>query len=103
MRFLPEYDNILLGHQDRSRVMNREHKTPLFPGNGGRLGSILLDGRFDGGWRLVPNGDRAGLEIELLAEPSRADRQALVEEGVRLLAFAAGERATSEVHVTIAA
>ena len=52
-RFLPEYDNLLLGHRDRTRVMDVDRATPLFPGNGAVLGSVLLDGRFAGGWRIV--------------------------------------------------
>lgn len=102
VRFLPEYDNILLGHQDRTRVMDREHTTPLFPGNGGRLGSVLLDGRFAGGWRIVTIRDRASLEIDVLVEPSASDRLELAEEGARLLAFAAGEREPDDVRLQVA-
>ncbi len=51
----------------------RRPATPLFPGNGAALGSVLLDGRFAGGWRI----ERAGQETILAdrgpapAEPSR--------------------------------
>ena len=51
-RFLPEYDNLLLSHADRSRVNPDGHPVPLYPGNGGRCGMLLLDGRFRGTWRI---------------------------------------------------
>jgi hypothetical protein len=96
-RYLPEYDNVLLGHQDRTRVMDRTDKTPLFPGNGGRLGSVLLDGRFAGGWRIEREAARAILAVELQVEPSRQDRTGLVEEGLALLRFATGHDPRNEV------
>jgi hypothetical protein len=88
-RFLPEFDNLLLGHQDRTRVIDVDQATPLFPGNGAVLGSVLLDGRFAGGWRIARNGGGAALHVDLIGAPARADRQALAEEGQRLLDFAA--------------
>ncbi|HLY14808.1 MAG TPA: winged helix DNA-binding domain-containing protein, partial [Candidatus Limnocylindrales bacterium] len=92
-RYLPEYDNLLLGHHDRTRVMAVEHKTPLFPGSGGVLGSVLLDGRFAGGWQIVRGGrsdpSSVSLKVDLLAPASATDRRALATEGEQLLAFAA--------------
>jgi len=102
-RFVPEYDNLLLGHKDRSRVMNPEHSTPLFPGNGGVLGSVLLDGRFAGGWQISRAEDRASLQVELLAPPVHRDRLALADEGRRLLDFAAGDRSRRDVTISPAA
>ena len=51
-RFLPEYDNLLLSHADRTRVNPEGHQVPLYPGNGGRCGMLLLDGRFRANWRI---------------------------------------------------
>ena len=64
-RFLPEYDNVLLGHADRSRIIPPGRAIPLLPGNGATMGTILLDGMFGGTWRVRPRcrrgdaGDRA--------------------------------------------
>jgi len=96
-RFVPEYDNLLLGHKDRTRVIDAHHSTPLFPGTGGVLGSVLLDGRFAGGWRISRDDDRAVLDVELVAAPVRLDRLGLEEEGQRLLAFAAADRTRRDV------
>jgi hypothetical protein len=105
-RFLPEYDNLLLGHQDRTRVMDVDQATPLFPGNGAALGSVLLDGRFAGGWRIERagrGGPEAILRVELSAAPSGADRRELIDEGARLLAFVAGAAGRRDVVISISA
>lgn len=99
-RFVPEFDNLLLGHKDRTRVINREQATPLFPGNGGVLGSVLLDGRFAGGWRIARGGNQATLHVELVNEPARPDRRAMIDEGQRLLEFAAAESDRRDVVVS---
>jgi hypothetical protein len=96
-RFVPEYDNLLLGHRDRTRVMDPQHSTPLFPGNGGVLGSVLLDGRFAGGWRISRADDRALLAVELVVTPVRRDRLDLETEGQRLLEFTAADRGRRDV------
>ncbi len=99
-RFLPEYDNLLLGHKDRTRVMDLEHSTPLFPGNGAVLGSVLVDGRFAGGWRIRRDRDRAILAIDLVAAPLPQIRRDLEEEGRRLLAFAVADRPDRDVEIS---
>ena len=45
-RLLPEYDNVLLGHADRSRFFPREGPTPP-----GWVGSVLVDGVYAGHWK----------------------------------------------------
>lgn len=104
-RFLPEYDNLLLSHADRGRVNPGGHPVPLYPGNGGRCGMLLLDGRFRGTWRITAGGrrnaakDTATLLIQPFAALPGADEAALTEEGTALLGFAAAQAARHEVHV----
>ena len=62
VRFLPEYDNVLLGHADRSRIIPAGRSIPLPPGNGAQMGTILLDGVLAGTWRIRRAGDRATLD-----------------------------------------
>jgi hypothetical protein len=93
VRFLPEYDNVLLSHADRSRVLDPGRLPPLAPGNGGRLGTVLLDGRFAATWRIARSGHGAVLTVEPFEAPARKDRAALEEEGRHLLAFVAGDAA----------
>jgi hypothetical protein len=96
-RFLPEYDNILLSHADRSRVISDGRNPPLYPGNGGVLGTILIDGFFRATWKISQQKGSAALTIEPFAPLSAIDRDALDEEGARLLAFVAGDAHVHDV------
>ncbi|ASR34514.1 hypothetical protein BAY61_05375 [Prauserella marina] len=77
VRFLPAFDNALLGYHDRSRVIDDEHKGVSVAGD--RV--VLVDGRVSATWTV-----REGtVLVARLRTLSRADRDAVVAEG-RLLA-----------------
>jgi hypothetical protein len=88
-RFLPEYDNVLLSHADRGRIVAGGRPIPLPPGPGGTRGTLLVDGMFQGTWQITRSGQRATLRIGTFARLAAPDAGAVAEEGVRLLAFAA--------------
>jgi hypothetical protein len=90
-RFLPEYDNLLLSHDDRRRVNPDGRRVPLPPGNGGTGGMLLVDGVYRADWRLTRSrdGDEATLAVEPFAELTAADRTALAHEGHELVGFVA--------------
>ena len=84
-RLLPEYDNLLLSHQDRSRVIVDHRRVPLPPGNGATAGTFLIDGMWQGTWQL-----RDGvLRLLPFTRLPSADRDALLDEAARLAAFVA--------------
>ena len=89
VRFLPEYDNVLLGYADRSRIIPAGRRIPLPPGNGATMGTLLLDGMFGATWRISRAGSRATLSIEPFGPVSAAERAGILDEGAGLLAFAA--------------
>lgn len=101
VRFLPEYDNLLLSHADRRRVNPDGRQIPLFPGNGARLGTFLVDGLHAGHWRIRAErgSEQAVLELEPFGRLAGPDRDALVAEGMELLAFAVPERTRLDVQV----
>jgi hypothetical protein len=82
IRFLPEYDNLLLSFADRSRVIRHGRPVPLPPGNGATTGTLLIDGCWEGDWRIK---DRTGLEVRPFARLAEVD--AIMAEGARLLEF----------------
>jgi hypothetical protein len=84
-RFLPEYDNLLLSHKDRTRVISGNRTVPLPPGNGATAGTFLIDGMWQGSWQIR---DRT-LRIQPFTALSHADREALLTEAARLCAFVA--------------
>ena len=57
---LPAFDEYLLGHKDRSHVMDPEHLKRIVPGgNGVFAGTVVVDGVVAGTWK------RAGDSVEL--------------------------------------
>jgi len=104
-RFLPEYDNLLFSHADRTRVNPAAHRIPLFPGNGAALGYYLLDGVWAGLWRTErPRTGRAAsapaqitLTLQHFAKPTAAARDQLTDEGLRLLALLAPDAPSPEI------
>lgn len=98
-RFLPEYDNLLLGHADRSRVNPDRHPVPLWPGNGATMGNLLVDGVNAATWRIVRTKGVATLTVDPFTRLSRKDTASVEAEGRRLLGFAAGEAEQREVVV----
>jgi hypothetical protein len=94
VRFLPDYDNILLAHADRTRIMAPGQHLGLFSSNGIMKGSVLVDGFVRAGWIPARSKKDAALVVTAFEEPIRRQDQApITEEGRRLLAFLApGER-----------
>ncbi len=86
-RFLPEYDNVLLGHADRSRIIPAGRAIPLPPGNGATMGTILLDGMLAGTWRIARAVGGATLTVDPFEPIARSARIGVEEEGHRLLSF----------------
>jgi Winged helix DNA-binding domain len=88
-RFLPEYDNLLLSFADRTRVIPHDRPVPLPPGQGGTTGTLLVRGWWLANWKITKGRDRAVLEVRPFVMISGAVRDAIADEGSRLLAFAA--------------
>jgi len=97
VRFLPVYDNLLLGHADRSRFFAADTVVPPYPGNGRDVGSILVDGFFRGVWKIEFEKGGAFLRIEAFEGLPRDWFPAVREEGERLLAFAAADAERREI------
>lgn len=92
VRFLPDYDNILLAHADRSRIMPRGRHLGMFNSAGVMQGSVLVDGFVRAMW--TPTRDLRGIDVAPFTEPlTRLERKEIEPEGLRLLEFLApGER-----------
>jgi hypothetical protein len=89
-RFLPEFDNVLVAYDDRSRIIPDAHRTTVLQGLGRPV--LLVDGMTRGFWKPAKDG----LEIELLRPLSKRDTAAVTREAERLLAFqGAGARSVS--------
>jgi Winged helix DNA-binding domain len=99
VRFLPEFDNLMVAYADRARLMDDHRRKRVFPSNGLVAATLLVDGFVRGVWNIERQGDAATLRIELFEPLSDEDRTAVSEEAEGLLAFAAGDAGTREVRV----
>ena len=81
-RFLPEYDNALLSHADRTRIIADEYRERVFT-----RGALLVDGFVCGAWKITRQRGTATLLIEPFEALLERDRDALAEEGERLVRF----------------
>ncbi|HEX6523162.1 MAG TPA: winged helix DNA-binding domain-containing protein [Streptosporangiaceae bacterium] len=89
VRLVAEFDNLLLSHADRTRIISEEHRGRLYTVNGIFPGTVLIDGFVAGMWRLIMGRGMATLTIEIWEPAAAAERDELITEGERLLAFAA--------------
>jgi hypothetical protein len=96
-RFLPEYDNLVLSHADRSRVTGDAVWSEYVGGSGGMPGSFLVDGFLQGSWRILTKGGRATMTIKPIASLSKVESGEVEEEATRLLAFVAPDAARREI------
>ena len=85
VRLVAEFDNLVLSHAERSRVINAENIKQISTVNGVIPGTVLIDGFVGGMWRLGRSRDATTLSIELFG-PIR-ERDALEREAERVLAF----------------
>ncbi|NNN38344.1 winged helix DNA-binding domain-containing protein, partial [Streptomyces sp. S3(2020)] len=80
-RFLPEFDNLLLSHADRTRVIPPEYWGRSWVGNLAHS-TLLVDGFLAGVWKL----EEDALVVEPFGRLTRAQRDEVTEEGARMLA-----------------
>lgn len=96
-RFLPAYDNALLAHRDRTRIVSEADRRKVTPGNAIVLPTILVDGFVAGVWsyegtrltvtpfRALPDEASTALAAEAASlydfiEPDAPERDVVWEE-----------------------
>ena len=94
VRYLPEYDNALLSHADRSRIIATDDRDRVFT-----RGALLVDGFVRGAWKVKRERGAATLLVEPFASLPRGERPGVTEEGVRLLDFVAADAGARDVRL----
>jgi winged helix DNA-binding protein len=79
VRFLPAFDNAILGYHDRGRIIDDAHRGLSVAGER----AVLVDGRVAATWTT----DAGTVTVTPLRRFSRADRTAVAEEGRALASF----------------
>lgn len=85
VRFLPAFDNALLGHRDRTRVISEADRKRYSVGASGGIPMFLLDGFAAGTWSVAGSV----VTVTPTRPLSDADAEAVLDEGTRLLDFIA--------------
>lgn len=87
VRFIPEYDNLLIAHSDRTRVIANDDRPKVFLSAGRVLGTVLVDGFVRGIWKLSKSRQSAELSITPFGAIASSTRDDLMAEGKSLLRF----------------
>ena len=93
IRFLPQYDNLLLGHADRTRVIPDEVRALSLPVLW--VGSVLVDGMVAGTWRVGDTDGTSTIVVEIRDPMTTGQRAEAHGEAAVLVAFL---RPKSTVH-----
>ena len=85
VRFLPDYDNVFLSHDDRSRVIPAEIRANARSLIGGA--AFTVDGFGAGFWTTKGKGPDRTMTLEPMTPLSAAQREAVEAEAMALLRF----------------
>lgn len=88
VRFLPDFDNAILGFADRRRILADADRQPP-SANGVSPGAVLIDGFVKASWKF----DGAALRVKPFRKLPAAEKNAVLEEGERLARFLGGSSA----------
>lgn len=98
--FIPEYDNLILSHADRTRLVADEYRSKIYLSAARVRATFLVDGFVRGTWKVERAKGKAGTAA-LIVEPfvplERQTRADLEAEGNRLIRFIEDEAKTVEV------
>ncbi len=102
VRLLPEFDNLIVAHADRTRIMTVEHRRRVCVGSQ-VAPTVLIDGEVAGSWKLVRQGETATLTVEPFLVLSPEQTEAVAVEAGRMLDFAAADAERRELEFAPAA
>ncbi len=100
VRFLPEFDNLLLAYADHARMVDPARRPSLTSKNGIVAATFLVDGRVAGTWTLARTKTTATLTLVPFSTLTKATTAALEAEGEALLRWHEPDATAFRVRVT---
>lgn len=100
VRFLYEYDNLLLSHANRSRMAGYDTSALRGAKNGILPNFVLVDGTVRAAWTLSRDKETAILGIRLLGPVSTRQREELETEAAAFVGYAAASASTIDVRLS---
>lgn len=101
VRILAPFDNILLSHADRSRIMDEQYRTRVFTVNGIIKPAVLVRGKVVGFTAESAKGDTARLTVSLFSPQSKTAMSSIEREARSLLRFVHPTISKHEISVDI--
>jgi hypothetical protein len=98
-RFLPDYDNVLLSHADRTHIVDDDRRRIFQSVNGQLPGTVLVDGYVTATWTVDRGREVTRLLVTSLEPIPRVQAAAMRTEGRGLLGLLAAGAAKTEVVV----
>jgi hypothetical protein len=99
VRFLPEFDNLLLAHQDRARVVPTAYRSKVFLPGLRIAATVLVDGFVAATWTSARVKQTASLVISPCASLGKQARAALTKEAEQLVRFVEPDASSFEVRI----
>ncbi len=99
LRFLPEFDNLLLAHQDRTRVVPKEYRSRVYLPGLRVAATVLIDGFVAATWTTERVKRTASIVVSPFEPLSMPTRKALVQEAERLVRFVEPDAGSFEVRM----
>jgi hypothetical protein len=93
VRFLPEFENAILGFADRSRILPPGAGRPYWKG------AVLVDGFAAGTWRFDRSGEAVAIEVGLWRKLTRAEGSDVEAEASALLEWTEPDAHGGEVRI----
>lgn len=100
VRFLPEFDSLMIAHDDRTRLIDDAHRPLLVTKNLRVRATFLVDGFVKGFWKFSSGKSKAVLELEPLEKLTKKMKAELEAEGEKLLRFAEPEAPVFEIKMS---
>jgi hypothetical protein len=98
VRFLGEYDNILLGHADRRRIVPADFPWDAMLAEGRFVNNVLVDGVLRATWWVERDGKRrATIAVRPFGELSAGQRDEVAAEAQRMIDFVAADAEVRDV------
>ncbi|GAB3251499.1 winged helix DNA-binding domain-containing protein [Arthrobacter pigmenti] len=98
VRFLPEFDNLMLAYTNRTRVIIEEDRRMICLADY-IAPTVLLDGKVCATWSINPQPTTTLLTVQPFRQLTKADHAAITDEGARLLEFAAPDAETCDLRI----
>ena len=100
VRFFPAYDNVFLGHADRSRFVDADAKRAhFFTGSGADNGTLTVDGMLAATWKATVGEDQALLLVRPFKRIPKREQDEVEAEGMSLLELLGAEAGQRGVRI----